>query len=173
MCPEEEGGCSFTKQGLLQTALVVVYLMVSPCHVLSFIVMSHVLSCVMYCHVRTYCHCQAAPLFGYLGDRYNRKFLLVLGMVILQSMHYLHYLHYLHYIYTIYTVSTLYLHCIYTIYTVSTLSTLYLHQVIWASFSLISSFMPSYTPYLFVRALLSIGTEWVQSLTSVSFKQSS
>ena len=41
MCPEEEGGCSFTKQGLLQTALVVVYLMVSHlmyCHV----------SCVMY-----------------------------------------------------------------------------------------------------------------------------
>ena len=56
-------------------------------------------------------YCQAAPLFGYLGDRYNRKFLLVLGMVILQLMHYLHYLHY---IYTIYSVSTLYLHCIYT-----------------------------------------------------------
>ena len=28
MCPDEEGGCSFTKQGLLQTALVVVYLLV-------------------------------------------------------------------------------------------------------------------------------------------------
>ena len=115
----------------------------------------------MYCHVRTYCHCQAAPLFGYLGDRYNRKFLLVLGMVILLSIHYLHYLHYLPYMYLNY------LHCIYTI------STLYLYQVIWASFSLVSSFMPSYTPYLFVRALLSIGTEWVQSVASVSFKQSS
>ena len=29
MCPNEAGGCSFTKQGLLQTALVVVYLLVS------------------------------------------------------------------------------------------------------------------------------------------------
>ena len=29
MCPDEEDGCSFTKQGLLQTALVVVYLLVS------------------------------------------------------------------------------------------------------------------------------------------------
>ena len=58
-------------------------------HLMSCIVMScdmcHVLSCVMYC--------QAAPLFGYLGDRYNRKFLLVLGMVILLSIHYLDYLH--------------------------------------------------------------------------------
>ena len=50
MCPEE-GECSFTKQGLLQTALVVVYLL-------------------------------AAPVFGYLGDRYSRKLLVVLGMVI-------------------------------------------------------------------------------------------
>ena len=51
MCPEEEGGCSFTKQGLLQTALVVVYLMVSPWHVLSFIVMSHVTIIVMCVHI--------------------------------------------------------------------------------------------------------------------------
>ena len=28
MCPDVEGGCSFSKQGLLQTALVIVYLMV-------------------------------------------------------------------------------------------------------------------------------------------------
>ena len=53
-------------------------------------------------------YCQAAPLFGYLGDRYNRKFLLVLGMVILQSIH------------TLSTLSTLYLHYLHCIYTVST-----------------------------------------------------
>ena len=29
MCPEEEDGCSASKEGLLQTALVVVYLLVS------------------------------------------------------------------------------------------------------------------------------------------------
>ena len=60
MCPEEEGGCSFTKQGLLQTALVVVYLMVSPSHVMYCHVMSsHVLSCIVMCHVLScdmYCH---------------------------------------------------------------------------------------------------------------------
>ena len=103
MCPEEEGGCSFTKQGLLQTALVVVYLMVSPYHVLSCF-MCHV--CHVHCHVTcsVMCHvmyCQAAPLFGYLGDRYNRKFLLVLGMVTLHNLTIsIHYLHYLHHIYT-------------------------------------------------------------------------
>ena len=52
---------------------------------------------------------QAAPLFGYLGDRYSRKLLVIVGIVL------------------------------------------------WASFSLASSFMPSYMPYLFVRAMLSIG----------------
>ena len=52
---------------------------------------------------------QAAPLFGYLGDRYSRKLLVIVGIIL------------------------------------------------WASFSLASSFMPSYLPYLFVRALLSIG----------------
>lgn len=51
MCPDEVDGCSFTKQGLLQTALVVVYLL-------------------------------AAPVFGYLGDRYSRKVLVILGMII-------------------------------------------------------------------------------------------
>ena len=55
---------------------------------------SHVLSRGIYC--------QAAPLFGYLGDRYNRKFLLVLGMVILNNLTI-----YLYIIYTIYTISTL------------------------------------------------------------------
>ena len=63
-------------------------------------------SCDNYCHVRTYCHCQAAPLFGYLGDRYNRKFLLVLGMVIYIHLH-TYYLHYLNHIYTISTQGNL------------------------------------------------------------------
>ena len=31
MCPEEEDGCSASKEGLLQTALVVVYLLVIKC----------------------------------------------------------------------------------------------------------------------------------------------
>ena len=47
------------------------------------------------CHVM---YCQAAPLFGYLGDRYNRKFLLVLGMVIQHNLTIS--IHYLHHIYT-------------------------------------------------------------------------
>ena len=64
MCPEEEGGCSFTKQGLLQTALVVVYLMVSPCHVLSFIVMSHVTIIVMCVHIVTLSGCSPVRLPG-------------------------------------------------------------------------------------------------------------
>jgi len=75
MCP---GGCSFSQQGLLQTALVIVYLL-------------------------------SAPLFGYLGDRYSRKLLITIGIIL------------------------------------------------WASFSLASSFMPSYWYYLVVRALLSVG----------------
>ena len=57
---------------------------------------------------------QAAPLFGYLGDRYSRKLLVIVGIIL------------------------------------------------WASFSLASSFMPSYLPYLFVRAMLSIG--WIDSI---------
>ena len=98
MCPEEEGGCSFTKQGLLQTALVVVYLMVSPSHVMSCLICN--VSC-MSCPLSRDMYCQAAPLFGYLGDRYNRKFLLVLGMVTLHNLTIsIHYLHYLHHIYT-------------------------------------------------------------------------
>jgi len=78
MCPDDPGGCSTSKEGLIQTAFVVVYM-------------------------------AAAPIFGYLGDRYSRKYLMAFGVVI------------------------------------------------WAALSLTASFMPSYWPFLVVRALIAIG----------------
>ena len=51
MCPGDEGGCSASKEGLIQTAFVIVYLL-------------------------------AAPIFGYLGDRHSRKYLMALGVFI-------------------------------------------------------------------------------------------
>jgi len=53
MCPP--GRCSTSKEGLIQTAFVVVYML-------------------------------AAPMFGYLGDRYSRKYLMALGIFIWGSL---------------------------------------------------------------------------------------
>merc|ERR1711970_826403 len=55
MCPSDPGGCSTSKEGLIQTAFVVVYM-------------------------------AAAPIFGYLGDRYSRKYLMAIGVVIWASL---------------------------------------------------------------------------------------
>eukprot|EP00091_Calanus_sinicus_P014216 TRINITY_DN31646_c0_g1_i1.p2 TRINITY_DN31646_c0_g1~~TRINITY_DN31646_c0_g1_i1.p2 ORF type:complete len:124 (-),score=27.85 TRINITY_DN31646_c0_g1_i1:266-637(-) len=55
MCPGDPGGCSTSKEGLIQTAFVVVYM-------------------------------AAAPIFGYLGDRYSRKYLMALGVIIWASL---------------------------------------------------------------------------------------
>lgn len=55
MCPSDPDGCSTSKEGLIQTAFVVVYM-------------------------------AAAPIFGYLGDRYSRKYLMALGVIIWASL---------------------------------------------------------------------------------------
>jgi len=55
MCPSDPDGCSTSKEGLIQTAFVVVYM-------------------------------AAAPIFGYLGDRYSRKYLMAIGVVIWASL---------------------------------------------------------------------------------------
>jgi len=55
MCPGDPNGCSTSKEGLIQTAFVVVYM-------------------------------AAAPIFGYLGDRYSRKYLMAVGVVIWASL---------------------------------------------------------------------------------------
>ena len=54
-------------------------------------------------------HVQAAPLFGFLGDRYSRKYIMVVGVLL------------------------------------------------WAGCSLTATFMPSFWPFLAVRALIGVG----------------